>query len=173
MLRNFLKTAVRNLVKQRFYTIINISGLAIGVACCLLIVLFVQDELSYDKYHSKSDRIYRVIADIKLGGDEMQGPIMPAPLAKTLVADFPEVETAMRFRFTGSRLIKRKEKDLNNIQEKDILYADQELFEVFDIEILEGDKSTALTDPNTIVISRRMADKYFPEGNAVGKNTYP
>ena len=169
MLSNYLKSAFRNLVKQRFYTLVNILGLAIGIASCLVILLFVLDEINYDKHHKKADRIYRVIADIKFFEDALEGPVLPAPLAKTLVADYPEVINAGRFRGAGNWLIKRKDSDFANIREEDVIYADQEIFEIFDFEVIEGDLENALTEPNTMVITRRMAKKYFENESALGK----
>lgn len=163
MLKNYLKTAFRNLIKQRFYTLINIIGLAVGIAACLLIVLYVQQELSYDTYHSKSDRIYRVLADIKFNTDAFKGSVTPAPLRDAMIQDFPEVETAMRFRSIGDFLVRKKDQKADNIREQDLVYVDQEIFEVFDIPVISGDQSTALTELNSIVISQSVAKKYFPE----------
>ena len=167
MLRNFLTTALRNLRKQSFYAIINIIGLALGIACCALIVLFVQDELSFDQYHEKSDRTYRLFVDLKF--NEMEGKMsyMPAPMAKTLIQDYPEVEIAARMRGVGDYLVKRG--DADNIKEERVILADPELFEIFDFTVLAGDPVTGLQAPNTLVITEPLARKYFGEEEAVGQ----
>ena len=169
MFKNYFKTAVRNLRKQKFYAFINVSGLAIGIACCLLIVLYVQDELSYDKFNTKSDRIYRAIADIKFGSMDGKIAVVSAPMAGAMIQDYPEVETAVRFRTSGSKLVKRKDQDVDNIKETRFTFVDPEIFDVFTLNLLEGDLATVLTEPNTLILTKTKAEKYFPEGNAVGK----
>ncbi len=166
MLRNYLKTAYRNLSKHRFYSIINITGLAVGITSCLLIVLFVVDELSYDKFHEKSDRIYRIEGDIMFGGNHMEMPVAPAPMAQTMMADYQEVEIAGRFRRIGSHLFK---KEINNIKEDNVSFADNNIFEIFSIPFIYGDKATALEKPNTMVISKTVAEKHFGSENPVGQ----
>ena len=167
MIKNFLLTALRNLKKQSFYAIINIVGLAIGLACCTLIVLFVQDELSFDQYHEKADQIYRMTVELKL--NDMDGVLsyLPAPMAKTLVADYPEVKMAARMRSTGNYLVKRG--DADNIKEDRVILADPELFEMFDFEVVAGDPVQGLRDPNTMVITEPLAKKYFDGEEAVGQ----
>mgnify|MGYP000667707632 CR=1 FL=1 len=108
MIKNYLKTAVRNLFKHKGYTLINILGLAIGMASCLLILLFVRHELSYDGYHQNSDRIYRIAMAARWGGRDFDITVVPAVTAKTMVADFPEVEDAVRFRQRGDYIVKIK-----------------------------------------------------------------
>jgi putative ABC transport system permease protein len=168
MLKNFFTVAFRNLWKHKFYSLINISGLAVGLSCCLLIVLFVWDDLSYDKHHTQADRTYRAYADLKFG--EMDGKMgyLPAPLAPTLVKDFPEVEIAARLRQRGSYLV-RKMDEVDNAQEENFVFADGDFFRIFDFEIMEGDPAEGLAEPNTMVISKPIADKYFPEESAIGK----
>lgn len=169
MYKNYIKTAFRNLLKQKFYALINILGLAVGIACCLLIVLYVVDELSYDKYHEKSDRIYRLYTDIVFG--EMDGKIgvMPAPMGPQLMKDYPEVESVVRFRSRGSYLIKTKDSEKENIKEVGFVFADREIFDVFTLNVLEGDPQTALSEPNTMVITKSRADLLFPEGDAMNQ----
>ena len=103
MIRNYLKTAYRSLLKNKGFTAINVLGLALGLATCLLIVFYVFDELSYDRYNVNLDRIYRVNNDIKFGGNENSYSESPAPTAAALKADFPEIEQVMRFRQRGGR----------------------------------------------------------------------
>ena len=103
MLRNYLKIALRNLRKYLGYTSINLIGLAVGIACSLLILLYVQDELSFDRFHEKADRIYRLVLDGNFSGNDLQAPVSPAPMAAAMVRDFPEVVTAARL--PGSKMI--------------------------------------------------------------------
>ena len=107
MINNYLKIAIRNLFKQRFYSIINISGLAIGLTCIILISLYVSNELSYDKHHKNWKNIYRTGFHLKFGGKEADYAVAPAPLAMAMQDEIPEVESATRFRSWGSFLIKR------------------------------------------------------------------
>lgn len=168
MLKNFFTVAFRNLWKHKFYSLINISGLAVGLSCCLLIILFVQDDLAYDRHHTKAERTFRIYVDLKFG--EMDGKMshLPAPLAPTLMTDFPEVEVAARLRQRGSYLV-RKMEDVDNAQEDNFVFADADFFRIFDFEIIEGKPTEGLKEPNTMVISKKIADKYFPEEEAVGK----
>lgn len=108
MIRNYIKTAFRSLLKNKGFTAINILGLALGLATCLLIVFYVFDELSYDKYNVKADRIYRVNNDIKFGGHEGSYAVAPAPTAAALKADFPEIEQVTRFRDNGGNQVKKR-----------------------------------------------------------------
>ena len=164
---NYLKIAWRNLVKNRFFTLLNIAGLAIGVACFLLICLYVTDELSYDRYHEKADRIYRINADIIFGGTELKLAVASDPMGAALKKDYPEVEEFVRiYASEGSKMIK---KGSAFIQENDVAYADSTFFDVFTFAALEGDTHTALNEPNTMVISASAADKYFGTTHAVGK----
>lgn len=169
MLRNYIKVTLRNLSKQSFYSGINILGLSIGVACCLLISLFIWDELNYDRHHEKADHIYRVHADINFGGKHEQYAVSQAPMAEALRSEIPEVETSCRFRNWGSRLL-RREGTTQNFDELRIVWADNEIFDVFTIPLLGGDKATLLTEPNTIVISKTAAERHFGQLNPVGQN---
>ncbi len=168
MLKNYFKISLRNLVNQRMYALINIFGLAVGVACCLLIVIYVIDELGYDKHFEHSDRIYRSYVDMKFGEMDGEFAVMPAPLAPTLIRDFPEVESAGRFRSRGSYLIKRSPED-ENIEESQVIFSDHEIFSIFSIPILAGDPNTILKEPQTLVLSETAANKYFPEESAIGQ----
>ena len=166
MFKNYFKVAMRNLWKNKGYSAINILGLAIGLATCLLILIYVMDELSYDKFYKKSDRIYRVDADINFGGTHWILAVAPDPLAATLKNDFPQVEEAARFRdYGGIRIRKGNE----NLQENKVIFADSTLFNVFSLPFIAGDPKAALTDPVSIVITEKMAKKYFNTIDAVGK----
>ncbi|MDB5229869.1 MAG: hypothetical protein JWN76_674 [Chitinophagaceae bacterium] len=166
MFKNYIKTALRNLWKNKGFSAINIFGLAIGIATCLLISLYVIDELGYDRYNEKADRTYRINADIKFGEIPQMLAVCPDPLAATLIHDFPEVETAVRFRDYGSSLVK---KGNENLKENRIIYTDSTVFKVFTIPFVAGDPRTALKDPNTVVISESTAKKYFGSKNAIGQ----
>jgi len=167
MFKNYLKIARRNLLKHKAYSFINIAGLAVGLACCLLISLYVKDELSYDRYHPKADRIYKVATDARNPEKQSQFALTPAPLAETLVRDFPEVETATRlFTFFGEGLVTYGEK---RFTEPSIYFGDSTFFNVFGIPLLAGDMKTALARPNTVVLAQTAARKYFGEENPLGK----
>ena len=166
MLKNYFKTAFRNLFRQRGYSLINITGLAIGMACCLLILMFVNDELSYDNYSEYADRIHRITLRLKFGGRDLHAAVVCAPMAKTLVNDYPEVEEAVRFRNRGSYIIKYGE---NSFKERQFVFTDPTFFKVFGIPLLKGNPATALKDPNTLVLSKKTAEKYFGREDPIGK----
>ncbi|MBS1487185.1 MAG: ABC transporter permease [Bacteroidetes bacterium] len=166
MLRNYFTIAFRNFKKQSFYSLINILGLAIGLASCLIIVLYVTNELSYDRYHQDADRIYRVNCEIKFGANHLNMAVTPAPMADALRRDYPEVEHAARFWGDGSILVKRVDQ---NIKETEVVYADSSIFKVFTIPFVQGNAALALREPHTLVMSQRAAQKYFPGENPVGQ----
>lgn len=166
MLKNYLKTAWRNLKIYKAYSFINIGGLAIGMAAFILIMLFVQYELSFDRYHENADRIFRVIRETP----EQEFPIAgaaPSPLAPVLIEEYPEVISATRI-FRWGRGEKLFLHDENCIYET-VYYADPETFDIFSIPFIEGDPRTALNDPFSIVLSKRLAEKYFGNENPLGK----
>ena len=166
MFANYLKTAIRNLLKNKGFSLINIFGLAIGVACCLLIWLFVQDELSYDRYNEKADRIYRVGFNAVLNNNASKGVVSCAPLKQALIDEFPEVESATRARNPGFPVFRYGDKVFS---EERVFTVDSTFFDVFTVPFILGDYKTALTKPGTIVLTRSMAEKYFGEENPIGK----
>ncbi|WP_228450883.1 ABC transporter permease [Chryseolinea soli] len=166
MFKNYFKIALRNLTKHRFYSLVNIAGLATGVASCLIISLFILNELSYDTQHVNRDRLYRVNFRIKFGNLDYDMAVTPPALAAAVLQDYPEVESVARIRLQGNYLVKR---DKENFKEKNVAYADSSFFKVFTIPFLHGNPSKALTEPNTIVVSRKIADKYFPNENPIGQ----
>lgn len=166
MLRNHLTIAIRNLRKHSFYTFINVAGLSIGVAVCFIILLFVINEVSYDKHFNKADQIYRIQSEIQFGGNHSFTTYNPAPMASALAANFPEVEASTRFREHGSYLVKRFD---DNIKEDHVIWTDSTFFKVFDLPMIAGNAATALKEPNSIAISERIAKKYFPDENALGQ----
>lgn len=167
MIKNYLKTALRSLRKNRAFTAINILGLALGFTASMLIVFYVADELSYDRYNTKADRIYRVNEDLKLGGNKVQYAVCMPPLAQTLKTDFPDVENTVRLKRGGGMHVK---KGTENILEYNMIFADQSLFDVFTLPMLDGNKTIALRDPNTVVITESTAKKYFNRTNVVGES---
>lgn len=166
MIRNYFKTAWRNLVKSKGYSGINILGLAIGMAVCLLIMLFVQHELSYDQYHAHAGRIYRADIEIKFGNNHLDLAVANPNFGETAKNDIAAVEDYARLRWYGGVLIK---KDDENIRESHVAYADNSLFSIFSFPFLDGDPKTALTEPNTIVINESIARKYFNTTRVAGK----
>jgi putative ABC transport system permease protein len=167
MIRNFLKIAWRNLVKNRTFSIINITGLAAGLACFILIALYVVDELSYDRYNEKADRIYRIHSDIRFGGSDLRLAVASDPMGATLKKDYPQVEEFVRFYASGGA--KQIKKGDQYILEQAVIHADSTLFNVFTLPALYGDTRTALNEPNTVVLSATAAKKYFETTNVVGK----
>ncbi|WAC09920.1 ABC transporter permease [Dyadobacter pollutisoli] len=168
MLQNYLKIAWRNLRNHKFYSFLNIFGLALGLASCLLITLYVIDELSYDKSFGHAERIYRINADIRFGGADMSLAVAPDPLAFTLKKDYPQIEQVVRLRENGSQLVRRAEA-AENLKEEHVVYADSTFFKVFSVPMLMGDAEKALKDPHTVVISETDAAKYFGAENPIGK----
>ncbi len=169
MLKNYVTIALRNLRKQSFYSIINIAGLAVGIAACMVILLFVIDELGYDKYNTKAQRIYRLNNEIKFGGNHYNMTYSSAPTAHALLQDYPEVESTVRFRQNGSYLVKTAD-GIESIKENNVAWTDSTFFEIFSVRVLEGDPHTALKDPAGIAISKKTAAKYFPAGSALGQS---
>jgi putative ABC transport system permease protein len=175
MLKNYLKIALRNIRRHKAYSFINIAGLTIGMTCVVLLLLWIQDELSYDKFHEKIDDIYLVSAHIKKEKDELQVPSVPGvgPLLKEL---FPEVEESARF-LAGYRTFILSYKD-RTFSERRVFPADPEVLEMFTFPLIEGDAETALRDPYSLVLSERVAQKYFGDESPIGKvitvdNQYP
>ncbi|MDR6568788.1 ABC transporter permease [Chitinophaga ginsengisegetis] len=166
MIRNYLKIAFRNLKRQKVSTSINIAGLAIGLATCILIMLYVQDELSYDRYNENADRIFRVALKVRLNGDNVGGPILGASAAQDLQQEFPEVLKTTRIRNQAGEFVSY---GTTSFKEEHLLYTDSTFFDVFTIPFLEGNSKQALTEPNTLVLTEATARKYFGNQDPVGK----
>jgi putative ABC transport system permease protein len=159
MIKNYLKITSRNIEKHKSYSFINIAGLAIGMACCVLIFLFIQDELSFDRYHEKADRIYRLVDSFDVEGDlSRHFALSSAPFAPALKKNFPEVEDAVRL-FPGRRRLVTN--GGTKYYEDGLIFADASLFHIFTFPLVQGNPDTALEAPNTIVLSERIASKYF------------
>ena len=168
MLSNYLKIAWRNLLKNKTFSLINIVGLASGLACFILIALYVADELSYDRYNEKASRIYRINSDIVFGGNKLHLAVASDPMGAALKNDYPQVEEYVRFyASSGSKLIKKGDQYIN---ENDVAHADSTLFNVFTLPVIAGDATTALNEPNTVVVSASAAKKYFGTTDVVGKS---
>lgn len=167
MVKLFFKIAWRNLIRNKTYSLINITGLAIGLTCFILISLYVTDELSFDRHHEKGDRIYRIHSLIKVGGSELKLAVSSDPMGAALKKDYPQVEQYTRIYGSGGSKVLRKNNDL--INEELVAHADSTFFEVFTFPAVNGNTSTALNEPNTVVISEAAAKKYFGTVNAIGK----
>ena len=166
MIKNYFKIAFRNLWKNKGFSAINILGLAIGITTCLIIMLFVYNELSYDRFNVKSSRIVRVTFQGSAAGEKFnEASIMP-PVAQTIKADFPEVEEATRIRDFGRPKLVYGDK---SFKEDAFAFVDANFFGVFTLPIIEGDAKTALAAPNTVVITKALARKYFGNENPIGK----
>jgi putative ABC transport system permease protein len=165
MYKNYFLTAWRNIKKHKGYSFINISGLAVGMACFILIFLWIRHELSYDKYHQKTDQIYRTCIYSNFSGNEFYSAQTPAPLSPALLEEFPEVTHATRL-LKVQRDIQWNEE---NTVEKRFYYADPSIFDVFTIPLLQGDPQHALDQPNSVIITESTAKKYFKNANPIGK----
>lgn len=166
MFANYLKTAFRNLLKNKGFTALNVLGLTLGLATCLLIVLYVLDEVSYDRYNEKADRIYRINNLVKFGGNENTYAASPAPAGPTLKSDFPEVEEAVRVVKSDGIQVK---KGNQYIQEDHALFVDSSFFAVFTLSMIDGNPVSALRDPHSVVITEQTAKKYFGRTDVVGQ----
>lgn len=173
MLQNYLKLGWRHLIKQKMYSFVMIGGFAIGIAACLLIALFIKDELSYDESIPFQNRTYRVVSVETYQGEVVPYTYQQAPVAKVIKEDYPEVEKAGRFLNSelfgaGPNQIRRSDK-LQNVYEQRFVYMDQDLIDIWGLKMLEGDQEHALDEPNSLVITRSKADKFFPGESALGK----
>ncbi|MDO6432908.1 ABC transporter permease [Flavitalea sp. BT771] len=166
MFKNYFLIAWRNLKNNKAFSFINISGLAIGLATCLLILLYVTDELSYDRWNKEADRIYRIDGDLHFGGNYFNLATVPEPMGAAMKRDYPEVQQFVRFRGYGGMLVKKGQQ---NIQENRVTYTDSTLFSVFTLPMIQGDPGRALAEPRSVVITEKMALKYFNSTDVVGK----
>jgi putative ABC transport system permease protein len=165
MFKNYLKVAFRNITRQKGFSFINITGLAIGMAICILIMLWVQDEYNYDRFNEKADNVYRILYSYISNGETRQHWRTPPPMASTIKEKYPEIEDAARFYNEGMVLLSVGDKKLK-VQAG---YTDNNIFNVFTLPFVKGDQSQALVDPNSAVISQKMADVFFPDENPIGK----
>ncbi len=167
MFKNYFLTALRNILKHKGYSFINIAGLAIGMACCILIIIFIMTEMGYDKFHTKADRIYRMAIDATLGERIINMPVSNNPSGPTLVRDYPEVENAVRLNSWRART----SLTYQGLQfyEDGIFWADQSFFSVFSFPLIRGDAETALQVANSMVLTESTAEKYFGAEDPMGK----
>jgi putative ABC transport system permease protein len=167
MFKNYLKTALRHILKHKVYSLINVAGLAVGIACCLLIFLFVRDELAFDRHHENADRIFRLVDGFDVeGGQGRLLALSSAPFAPALKREFPQVEEAVRFFPARRRLVAFGEK---KAYEDGLFFADASVFGVFTLPLLRGDPARALEEPNTLVVSESIAAKYFGRDDPVNR----
>lgn len=172
MLQHYFKISVRQLFKQGFYSLINISGFAVGLACCLLILLYIQNEVSYDQQYPDSDRIYRVLQKGLYDGDLVRGAVVTTPLAETLEREYPEVVQAARLAPSiaegGSNLVRTAAGNKNSYQEG-FVFVDPAFLKLFQFPMLQGDWE-ALERPNTVVLTQEKAERFFPGEDPIGKS---
>jgi len=166
MFKNFIVITIRNLIAQRFYNLINILGLAVGMACTILISIYLLHEFSYDKYFKNAEQIYRVTVGGKLTGKKINIALTSAPMAQTLVNEFPAIETATRIGRFGTFLVSN---DTISFSEENIILADNNFFNIFSYPLIYGNPDSALFNPRCIVLTRTSAKKYFGDVNPVGK----
>jgi putative ABC transport system permease protein len=166
MIRNYLKVAFRNIKRHKSYSFINISGLAIGMACFLLIMLWVMNELSYDRFHENSDHLYRVEQDQNYSGSVFHVNVTPYPMAQGLKEEIPEVKYASPYPFTGTLLVRHDEK---SFFEGNVVAVTPDFLKMFSFPLLRGDKMNVFNSPSSIVITEDIAEKYFGTQNAIGQ----
>lgn len=173
MFKNNLKIAWRSIKKDKFFTTIKIGGFAVGIAACLLIALFIRDEVSYDQHYTNKNKIYRVVMQGEFQGELFKSTHFQLPFADALQADFPEIEKAGKVNTieifgAGKRGMRLQGESQNNFEESFIL-ADQEAFEILELSLEQGNPDAALTDPRSMILSKAKAENYFPNGNALGQ----
>jgi putative ABC transport system permease protein len=166
MFKNYLKIAWRNIIRHKGYSFINIFGLAAGVACCILIMVWVQNELSFDRFNSKADRIYRLYNELTLNGRTRTAPVVSAPVAPALRQSFPEVESAVRILSFYNTTVKYGEKEF---REDQVYFADNSIFDIFSLPLSQGNPKSALASGYTAVITEKTARRYFGAENPMGK----
>ncbi|MBN1270693.1 MAG: ABC transporter permease [Candidatus Aminicenantes bacterium] len=166
MFKNYFKITIRNLFRNKLFTFINICGLAIGLASCLMIYLWVQDELSYDRFHQNAERIYRVERKVDFRDIHGQAPITSGAYGPALVRDYAEVENFARLDRNELSIKNHR----NTYHRQNLLFTDNSLFEVFDFRLEEGDTKTVLTEPRSVVLTREMAVKYFGTDDVLGRS---
>ena len=172
MLRNFVRVALRSLIKQKVYSTINVVGFAVSISACLLILLYVQNELSYDTFNPKSDRIYKMALERIYPEHRTFYSIIPHSFASAMKKDFPEVENTLIMGGPFNQSVvtyKVSESETKSFEEDGFMLADSSFFEFFDLEMIQGDKKTALSKQQQVVITEEMAKKYFGDVDPIGK----
>jgi len=166
MFTNYLKIALRNLKKYKGYSFVNISGLAVGVACSVLILLWIQDEFSYDHFHEKAARIYRIASRGVFGSTKISQTFTPAPMPQAMKNEFPEIEHIVRLYGNVNTVVEYGTKVFDESQ---IMLADSTFFDVFSFTFMKGEPKTALTEPSAVVVTEAIAQKYFGDEDPLGK----
>jgi putative ABC transport system permease protein len=168
MLKNYFVISLRNLTKHKFFSLINIFGLTVGIASCLLIFIYVSDEISYDQFHANAENIYRIGLHGKIAGQEVYTCNSSIPVGPAMTAEIPGVEAMTRLNpiARGSGILFKNEEKI--FTERFVHYADSNFFKFFSFKLIEGDRETALNEPNSVVITQAIARKYFT-GDALGK----
>jgi len=167
MIRNYILTALRTILRQRGYSFINNFGLALGLACTLLILLWVQDEVSYDRFHENIDQLYRVVEDQYYSGATYHVTVTPYPSGPVWAEKIPEIREAVRLQWTGGMLFRYEDKAF---YEGGMRAVDSNFFQVFTFPLVEGDPETALLEPFSMVLTEEMAEKYFGDEDPIGKS---
>src|SRR6185437_14013882 len=165
MIKNYLKISFRHLLRHKEYAVINVFGLAVGITCCILIMLFVRSELSYDAFHTKADRLYRVWQREKYDGKTNDNVVTPLPLSDAIKSSFPEAEAATRV-ISISPIVKVGQSSFTD----DIDMVDPSFFNMFDFKVIEGPANDPLGSGNSVFLTPSSAKKYFGSENAIGKN---
>ena len=168
MLKNYFTSAYRSIINNKFYSALNVFGPAIGITCAILILLFVKQELTFDKYNKKYDRIYRLESDFTISGKSTLAALTPIPMAPTLKDEYPEIVEVARFAGFGIQDILFEYNDLKYFEDN-IYFTDSTVFKIFDFEFLLGSPENALNEPRTIVITETFASRYFGKENPMGE----
>lgn len=173
MFKHYLKIALRNMRKQKMYAVINIGGFAIGIAACLLIALFIQNETSYDSDNPHANRVYRLVGEDRQNNETHSGVAFPAPVARALMNDFPEIENAGRIMsnplFGAAENQVRRLDEQTDTYEQGFAFADTSILDILDVHLIYGNRKNALREPFSVVLNKSMADKYFPNQDPVGQ----
>jgi putative ABC transport system permease protein len=171
MIKNYFKTAWRNMMRNKINSIINVSGLSIGIACVLMILVYIQNELAYDRFHKDAKRIFQVTLAGNIGGQEFWAGNTPPPVGKALVSNFPQVESYTRFYKARDIVIRYGANSQTEkfFTEKNIIAVDSNFLQFFGFSMKQGDPATALLKPGSVVLTADMATKYFGNENAIGK----
>ena len=164
MIKNYIKVAVRYLSSHKGYSFINIFGLAVGITCCILIMLFVRSELSYDRFHTKADRLYRVWQHEKYQGEDFINVVTPLPMAGAIQSNYPEVEATCRV-YSFNPVVKLDQVSFT----QSVCMVDSTFFKMFDFDLSQADRQNAFPTPTTVIITKTLAKKYFGESTAIGK----
>ena len=166
MIKNLLKTAIRHILKHPGYSFLNILGLTLGISSALFLIIYVSDEVSYDRYHENADRIYRVSSKITEPDDQFTWIIAQIPFGPQVVQDYPEVEASVRFIGMPQAFYKYEETEF---REENFYFADSTLFDIFSYKLVKGDLKAAMVEPNKIIVTEKIASRYFGNADPIGK----